>query len=224
MFKVFAMAVAAFVLCIPAVGVAAPAEPGAYVSGFLGVSIPRDTQVTGTDFVTDFDFDDKAELDPGVYLGGSGGYDFGFVRLEGELSYRYTEFDSITEQNGARIRNVDGNLGVLAMMFNGFFDLHNDSPITPYLGGGIGFASMHLSNTWGRDNTGRILLYGTDDDTVFAYQGGAGVDIAFNRRLSMDVGYRYFATDDADFDSRRDIASSLEFRSHNAAVAIRVKF
>jgi len=68
------------------------------------------------------------------------------------------------------------------------------------------------------------LLYGTGDDTVFAYQGGAGIDIAFNRRLSLDLGYRYFATDDADFDSHNDIVSSMKFESHNATAAIKVKF
>lgn len=216
--KYMLIAVAAFLLGFPALGSATTAEPGAYVTGFLGVSIPRDADVTG------FDFDDEVEFDPGIYLGGSGGYDFGLVRLEGELSYRYSEIDTIAEQGGTTYRNVDGNLGVFATMFNCFLDLHNASPVTPYLGGGIGFATLHLSNTYGRDNFGKFIFYGSGDDTVFAYQGGAGIEIAFNRQLSMDLGYRYFATDDAEFDSHNDIFSSMKFQSHNASVGIRVKF
>ena len=213
--KYMLIAVAAFLLGVPAIGSATPAEPGAYVTGFLGVSIPRDSDVTS------LDFEDQVEFDPGVYLGGSGGYDFGLVRLEGELSYRYSEIDTVTEQGvAAPYRNIDGNLGAFATMFNGFLDLHNASPVTPYLGGGIGFATLHLSDTYRRDSSG--ILYGSGDDTVFAYQGGAGIDIAFNNRLSMDLGYRYFATDDAEFDN--DIFSSMKFKSHNASVGIRVKF
>lgn len=222
--KYILVAVAAILLAVPATGSATPAEPGAYVTGFLGVSIPRDADVTGTDFFEGINFDDTVEFDPGVYLGGSGGYDFGLVRLEGELSYRYSEINTIAEQGGTTYRNVDGNLGVFAMMFNGFFDLHNASPVTPYLGGGIGFATLHLSNTYGRDNLGKFIFYGSGDDTVFAYQGGAGIEIAINRQLSMDLGYRYFAADDAEFDSHNNIFSSMKFKSHNAAVGIRVKF
>jgi len=68
--KYMLIAVAAFLLGVPAIGSATPAEPGAYVTGFLGVSIPRDADVTGTDFFEDINFDDTVEFDPGVYLGG----------------------------------------------------------------------------------------------------------------------------------------------------------
>jgi opacity protein-like surface antigen len=165
------------------------------------------------------------EFDPGVNIGGTGGFDFGFVRLEGELSYKHGEMTSITDRDtGDRIRNVDGSLGALAMMFNGFFDLHNDTPVTPYLGGGIGFAALHLSDTFGTDALGRGLVYTEDDDTVFAYQAGAGLEIALNRMLSLDVGYRYFGTSKARFDSDLNFTDELKFESHNGAVGLRVKF
>lgn len=220
MLKIIIMVVVALMSGIPGVCSAASSEPGAYVSGFLGVSVPRDTRASGTDSTTDFD--DSVKFDPGIYLGGSGGYDFGMFRLEGELSYRYSEIDSITVQGLPQFRRIDGNLGVFAMMFNGFFDLHNESPVTPYLGGGVGFATLHLSDTFARGNAG-TFFYGSGDDTVFAYQAGAGIDIALNKRLSMDLGYRYFATDNADFDSPETF-TSMKFRSHNAVAGVRVKF
>jgi outer membrane protein OmpA-like peptidoglycan-associated protein len=37
-----------------------------------------------------------------------------------------------------------------------------------------------------------------DDDTVFAYQGLAGVAIALTDRINLDIGYRYFAAPDGD--------------------------
>jgi len=115
------------------------------------------------------------------------------------------------------------------MMFNCFVDLHNDSPVTPYFGGGAGFATLFLDDTFGTNvNGGGGQLYWSDDDTVFAYQLGAGVEIAINRRLSLDVGYRYFATDRANFTEQfwpgGMAQASLKFQSHNAAVGVRVKF
>ena len=215
-------------LAIPAICPAASARPGAYVSGFLGINVNPDTDVSSTDFVTNSDFNDRVEFDPNINIGGTAGYDFGIVRLEGELSYKNAGIKSITSQSGNRFRNVDGNIGALAMMFNGFFDLHNNSPLTPYLGGGIGFASLHLSDTTGIDTSGgtaqRITLYGAADDTVFAYQVGTGVEIALNRQFSLDLGYRYFVTNRATFDSDLAIATSMKFESHNAALGFRFKY
>lgn len=207
-------------LAVPAISPAASAYPGGYMSGFLGINLNSDTNAAGTDFFLNEDFDDRVEFDPGISVGGTAGYDFGTVRLEGELSYKHAEIGSVTSQSGFPFRNVNGGIGAGAMMFNGFFDLHNNSRITPYLGGGIGFASLHLSDT----TTLGEPLYGAADDTVFAYQLGTGVEIDLNRFYSLDIGYRYFVTDRATFDSDLDISTSLKFESHNATLGFRFKF
>lgn len=216
----------ALLLAVPTICVAAPApHAGPYVSGFIGVSVPRDRDVTTEYFNNTPTNNDQVKFDPGINIGGTGGYDFGYLRLEGEISYKYSEIESITDQNAnARFRNPDGNLGVAAFMANAFFDIHNGSIVTPYLGGGIGFASLHLSDTYGTDAIGRLRLYDEGDDTVFAYQAGAGVEIALNRRFSLDVGYRYFGTDTATFNKNADRWSSMKFESHSANVGFRVTF
>jgi len=217
------------VLTIPAVCTAIPARPGPYVSGFLGLSILNDTTVTTSNLLNNTSpFTDQVEFDPGLSIGGTGGYDFGFLRLEGELSYKQAEISAITDDTGFRFHNVDGNLGALAWMFNAFYDMHNDSPITPYFGGGIGFATLFLSNTFGTDiNNGvasRPLLYPKDDTTVFAYQAGAGMEIAIQRKLSLDLGYRYFGTSKGTFDKDITRNVDLKFESHNVNLGVRVKF
>lgn len=217
-------------LAIPAICPAASVRPGAYVSGFLGLNVNPDANVASTDFVPPpQDFNDRVEFDPNINIGGTAGYDFGIVRLEVELSYKNAGIGSVTSQSdGFRFHNVDGSIEALAMMFNGFFDLHNNSPFTPYLGGGLGFATLYLSDTTGIDTRGgatqRITLYGLGDDTVFAYQVGTGVEIALNRQCSLDIGYRYFVTDRANFDSDLAITTSLKFESHNAALGFRFKY
>jgi outer membrane autotransporter protein len=202
---------------------AAAGRPGPYISGFLGASFARDDTVSGYDSFFNSSFNDRVTFDPGIYVGGTGGYDFGFLRLEGELSYRHAKLDTVTASSGGRYRNVDGDLGTFATMFNVFLDMHNSSRVTPYVGGGIGFATLHLSNTTAFGNAGKLTLYDDSNDTVFASQVGAGVDIAMNSRMSLDLGYRYFITDksrlDGDFTS-----SNLRFESHNALVGFRFKF
>jgi len=216
----------ALLLALPAICSAEqPPHAGPYVSGFIGVSIPRDSTVTTDDYNNSAVYQDEVEFDPGINIGGTGGYDFGYFRFEGEISYRNSEINSITDQNGVKYRRADGNLGVAAFMANAFFDLHNASRVTPYLGGGIGFATLQLSDTYGTDQTSaRWRLYDEGDDTVFAYQVGAGVDIAINRRFSLDVGYRYFGTETAKINEDSAWVNSLDFESHNVAVGFRVNF
>ena len=216
---------AAALLALPSIGAAAEPRAGAYVSGFVGVSIPTDSSVTTDDYLNAATYHDQVEFDPGIYVGGTGGYDFGYVRLEGEISYRNSEIASIKDQNNFKLRRTKGDLGVAAFMANAFFDLHNDTIVTPYLGGGIGFAVLHQSDTYGTDEFSvRQRLYDEGDDTVFAYQVGAGVEIALNRRFSLDIGYRYFGTDTATFNSDTDWANSLKFESHNVTVGFRATF
>jgi opacity protein-like surface antigen len=206
---------------IPTTGSAANGRPGPYFTGFLGTSIARNTAVSGFDYGNDVSFRDQVSFDPGVYIGGTGGYDFGFLRLEGELSYRHAKLDTVTDQNGVPFRRVEGDLGTFATMFNVFIDMHNASRVTPYLGGGIGFATVRISDTTSRDIPGN--LYDESDDTVAAYQVGAGVDVALNNRFSLDLGYRYFITEKAKLDGN-SISSDVRFESHNALVGFKFKF
>ncbi len=226
--RLITVAAAFTALSIPAISTAAPPRPGGYVSGFIGASMTRDTDTNTVDFVAPVaTFNDRIQFDPGIMVGGTGGYDFGFLRLEGELSYKHAEMKSIDNRDtGDRFRSVDGSLGALCMMGNAFFDLHNNSPVTPYFGGGAGLAVLHLSDTFGTNTTSgsRDFIYSEGDDTVFAYQVGGGVEIALNRQLSLDVGYRYFGTGTATFDKDVTRTTELKMENHNVAVGLRVKF
>ncbi len=217
--------VAAFM--IPSLCSATPPRPGPYVAGFAGVSVPRDTEPTTTDLDTGLTFHDNVEFDAGPLVGGAAGFDFGFLRLEGELAYRHSDIKSVFDKdNNFSFHDVDGGLGSFSMMANAFVDLHNPSPITPYFGGGIGFAVLMMDDVSGVDpvSGNRLPLYPRDENTVFAYQVGAGVDIALNPIMSLDVGYRYFGTESARFEGGFLSTSNVKLESHNALVGIRVKF
>ena len=90
-------------------------------------------------------------------------------------------------------------------MVNGFYDVENKTPFTPYIGGGIGFANVDLDS---------------EDDRVFAYQLGIGVGYAIDEVITLDLGYRYFATSDPEFLG----GIKAEYSSHNLLVGIRVTY
>ncbi len=210
-------------LMLPTLCEATPPQQGPYMSGFFGISIPNNTDVSRYDYGVGSSFADRVEFAPDINIGGTIGYDYGDVRMEGELSYKHGEIATITDQiGGGQYHNASGNLGTLAMMFHTFFDLHNSSPVTPYVGGGVGFAAMHLSDTYVAEDGAPI--YEEGDASAFAYQFGTGIEIALKQRLSLDLGYRYFATTKAKFDPNPDISSELKFQSHNIAIGIRALF
>jgi opacity protein-like surface antigen len=211
------------ILSIPSLGAAETGRPGPYLSVFIGPSFAQDVNVSGFDYFSNLPFNDRLSFDTGVYTGGTGGYDFGFMRVEGELSYRYADIGSVSFANGVSFNNSDGNVGVFATMLNVYFDMHNSTRFTPYLGGGIGFATIYISDTYGYGTGGYGQLYGYSDDTVFASQVGAGVDIALNNRFSLDLGYRYFITETAHFSSYIG-SSGFQFESHNAMIGAKFKF
>ena len=71
------------VLMIPVICSATPPTPGPYTSVFAGVNIPENSNATSNDFSSTFN--DQVEFDIGVYTGGTAGFDFGLIRLEGGL-------------------------------------------------------------------------------------------------------------------------------------------
>lgn len=205
-------------LLLPSLVRGEPPRPGPYVTWFVGVTVPEERHADSYDYYGSYD--DHVEFDPGIDVGGAGGYDFGYVRLEGELSYKGAEIDSVYDStSNVTYHDMDGSLGVFAAMVNCFIDLHNTTPVTPYFGGGIGAATLYLDDTY--SDQGK--LYESDDDTVFAYQFGAGVEITLTRSLSLDLGYRYFATDEGKFEDE-GIGTRMKFESHNATVGVRFKF
>jgi opacity protein-like surface antigen len=226
--KRLAILVALAAITLPAISMAADQKqrPGPYFSAFIGATSAKDSDATTYDYLLPQTFHDQAEFDPGIFVGGSGGYDFGIVRLEGELSYRDAEMKTITDRDtGERYHNIDGSLGVLAMMVNAFFDLHNSTPVTPYVGGGIGLAAFNLTDTYGTDSGGsRAFIYSDGTDTVFAYQVGCGLEIALNQMLSLDLAYRYFVTDTATFDDDWSRSTRFKYESHNGSLGLRLKF
>jgi opacity protein-like surface antigen len=132
--------------------------------------------------------------DVGWLAGASAGYqwDGGWARglaSEFEFTFRQNHFNRIA--SSAPI-TLGGDLHSYAMMINGYYRFLNNSPLTPYIGGGVGAASIALNNTRFTGGLDRGPFSGTD--AVFGYQGIAGVSYQIAAHLTLAAEYRYFAT------------------------------
>ena len=90
-------------------------------------------------------------------------------------------------------QDVDGAFSMLAFMVNADYDFDTGSRWVPYVGGGLGVATISLDT---KTASGRSLT--DDSDTVFAYQVGAGIGYEFpleeGRSITVSLDYRYFGT------------------------------
>jgi opacity protein-like surface antigen len=73
-----------------------------------------------------------------------------------------------------------GSIRTFALMANVWYDLPVEG-FTPYIGGGIGYASNEVEHG--------LVMNGTGGD--FAWQLGAGVNFPLTEKMSLGVGYRY---------------------------------
>jgi len=183
---------------------------GLYVSGNIGAAMPVDSDSTAPGVLL------TIESDTGIALGVALGYDFG-NNFRTELEYAYQQNDlSTTTLNGVITAPVtSGDTTSHAGLLNGYYDFNNNSVFTPFISGGVGFATIDISNIV----TGGVTTAAAVSDTVFAYQVGAGVSLAVSDALSIDLTYRYFATADA-----KSGTTTAEYSSNNIYLGARVGF
>jgi opacity protein-like surface antigen len=186
------------------------AKIGPYISVNLGGAFLTDSDQSRTGYDSE-----TMKFDPGFASSFAGGYNFGMFRIEGELGYqgnnvdnKYDDYyyDDYNDDHHRHSSNNDScDLTAYSLMGNVYLDFVNPSPVTPFLTAGVGMATVNL--------------FDYDADTVFAYQVGAGLAFAINPRMSVDLKYRYFATEDLDFEGIK-----AKFASHNVYCGFRFTF
>lgn len=189
-----------------AIGIMVPATAQAenwYVTADGGVALLNDS--TSTD---DLGFSYNSEYNAGFLLDGGFGYDFGSVRAEAVVHYQRNNLDKIEDMS------ADGDVSGTAVMVNGYYDFMTSYGFEPFLTAGLGWAKVKANDI--KVNGVRVL---DDDDTVFAWQVGAGVGIAVSGNAFVDLTYRYFATSDPTFDG-----VDSEIKGNNFSLGIRYNF
>ncbi|NTW55569.1 MAG: porin family protein [Chlorobiaceae bacterium] len=171
----------------------AAASPYVSISG--GVGFMTNSDVSGVPNIVTYK--------TGYLVNGAIGLKNDFYRLEAEVGYHR---NTVETWNGGSPW-VDEYVSIWSFMANGYLDYEmKDSGISPYIMGGIGYASV--KNGWAS---------GSDSDGAFAWQIGAGLGIKAADKVNIDIGYRYFAT--ADVELYGDMVS---IGSHNILAGVRI--
>ena len=148
-------------------------------------------------------------------LAGAGyAYDNGY-RVEGEIFHSRAAVDKIEGSAGS-----NGGLNNTDFFVNGLYDFNMNSMFTPYVGLGLGVATVTA------DRIGALANGSAFDDTDmhFAYQGIVGVSAQMDANWALTADYRYVASLDPKFDTRTGASGTMENASHNLIVGMRYSF
>ena len=176
---------------------------GAIGAGFTYFGYENDVSNDGSGGSGPFLFDSSADYDNGIGVYAALGYDWGNnIRTEFEYSYRNADIDQIDPDGpgftGIPSGSISGDTKIHSGMLNVLYDFADvGAGITPYIGGGIGFAAVDHDIT-GSVNPGQptsplSIAYGSSR-VAPAYQGIAGVAVSLAEGLALDVSYRYHDT------------------------------
>ena len=153
------------------------------------------------------------------------------LRVEGELSYRKNDFDTIaasgtTTVSGVTITGTNvpvalgGDFSSVGFMANLAYDFMKDGKYHPYVLVGLGGSIISVS-----DATVGGLLLADDDDFVFTGQIGVGVDYDVTNNMALGISYRFFATSDAELTGSDGTTNfDIEYFNHSVLAGLTYKF
>lgn len=186
-----------------------------------------------TDRVTFDSFDSGApakfflDTKTGYTLGGAVGLNISnAIRAEIEVSHSDVDFNSISSEGiSGSFTSVDfeGSVKTTYGLANLWADWRNESPLTPYLGGGLGLGWTDAK----LDSTITPAKGLKTDEVGFAFQFGAGVKYDISDHVAVDLGYRFKGVADIDFDVFGSAAEPLtggDFYTHNVQLGLTYQF
>ncbi|MBQ9453263.1 MAG: porin family protein [Desulfovibrio sp.] len=151
-------------------------------------------------------FQNSGEVDRSSSLAGSGVDQYGQFTLGGALAVGYDFWpqkmlplraelelalrgNSETTWDGGPMEEVKGTWNSTTLFANLFWDFHNTSIVTPYLGAGLGLAFNYAGYDFTTRNGDRFS--GDERTTNFAWNIGTGAAFSINDHFSVDASYRF---------------------------------
>lgn len=235
-------AVALLVAVLLAFSAAAHAQRGSglYLAADLGMALSSSS---------DFNAATRGKADFDSALGYSAAVGFGWdaLRMEGEISWRDTDVDSIEysrfsvggQELSQEVVNtinseveLTGSRATLGLMTNAWYDVDVGMGFTPYFGGGLGVQYVRYEIDRPRDLSSfepdvvraARTIGGDDGDWVLAYQVGGGVAYRLMESLVVQVGYRYMGAGDPKLSSLSDSSAKSDAGNHVFRAGIRIGF
>ena len=147
------------------------------------------------------------EYSPGFSLHGAIGYGFGDVRVEADFSYLTAGAKAYQPRTpDAVIREIKETLrmNVIGLMANGWYRFQTGTGFIPFLGVGVGGASLSVPAT--------NVPAGTETPTLagwgLAYQASAGAGVEVAPGVELKLGYRFFGTTESKLEYKNEIATT----------------
>lgn len=143
------------------------------------------------------------------------------VRGEDSVSSPYYGYDGVYSWEGVDKFSVSAT----SYMINGYYDFHNQSAFTPYVGLGIGMAKVKYENSWVESWYQSGAFLGTDSDiikiskTKMVWNIALGASYKINDRLNLDLGYRHM-----DYGSFTTLGSKIETQANEFGLGLRYDF
>ncbi|MCY4593149.1 MAG: porin family protein [Alphaproteobacteria bacterium] len=220
-----------FILALAPAGAAAQSTEGFYAS--LGGMYVLPSESNASDELDDWKLTGKVPLENGPGFVAAIGYETrSGLRAEIEIGYRTSSWDKFEDlhltYDGEEVLSDDleaeaeGDLTTMSMMANGIYAFDASWSVRPYIGVGVGFAKHEVSVDdliVTVDGAEYEFEDDSSDDTVFAYQVMVGFAYPFSEQAEARLGYRYFATGEADFDG-----TEADYGSHNVEAGILFRF
>ncbi|MBF0561630.1 MAG: OmpA family protein, partial [Alphaproteobacteria bacterium] len=135
-----------------------------------------------------------------------------------EIGYRSNSVSKLSSTAGTA--SGAGNVNNLSFMINGLYDFPIASSFGLHVGVGVGGADLDFSKV-GVTNSAALI---NKTDTVFAYQGIAGVDYKLNKAFSLFTDYHYMGTQDAKVRDNNNNEDKIGYGSHSVLAGLRYAF
>ena len=231
----WALAALLAVLLTPTAAAASPPQGAGVYASVSGLYVmPRDSSLKFSD--EEFRVSGDLAMDHGFGFLAAVGYGTRLrpdteLRGEIELGFRTFDFDkakdfrlnvpSLQLEEPIEDSAQSGDQSTWSLMANGSVSLGRGR-LRPYIGAGAGLARHNVkipSETFEFDGTRYETPKISENDIVLAYQAMGGIDFAVMENMDLRLGYRYFATADADFD---DVDAS--YGTHNLEGGVLFRF
>jgi outer membrane protein OmpA-like peptidoglycan-associated protein len=180
-------------------------EPGYYVGAGIGASIPNDSDYKSTALTGEID------LETSPLVSATAGYRYGNgLRSEIELSYSQHDVNSIANTQAS------GDLTSSAAAANIIYDINTNTPITPYLGGGLGVALINADTKTSASSV-------DDSDIAPVAQGILGLSYRTEQPFDIYTQYSY-KENLGDLNFRDNTGAKVESDYKNQALTIGLRY
>jgi opacity protein-like surface antigen len=166
-------------------------------------------------------FEYAAKFKTGYILGGAIGVKWNdMIRTEIELSHAGWKTKNVRGNTGAIVDGYGAKSAATYLLGNVWLDWRNESPLTPYVGGGVGMA-------WAKASPGDASYAPTGTESGFAFQLGAGLKYTVSDNIDVDLGYRFKGMESMTFknvDPAQESFKTKSWGAHNVQLGLTFRF